>query len=161
MTSALHSVLPTPKGVRDLWELLFGRDVNVSLSDFSQPRSSDSIGEFVDDYRRRRVLAICDLDLAVYAGCAFGLMPAAGARDMIEERYATGAVLENVYEILNVSTALFNFDGRPHVRLGAFHGPGQLLPPAVQEASRRVVERLDLAVEIAKYGSGRLAFVLT
>ena len=115
--------------------------------------------EFVDDARGLQVVAMLDLPLSVYAGACIGLMPPGGAQDMVRERDCPPVVVDNLYEVLNIMTSLFNTSGNPHLRIGPLHAPGTVLPAEVARAASQPGERIDLAVEIAAYGEGRLALV--
>jgi hypothetical protein len=158
MSTAIGGVLPAVNGVRVLWEQLLGRDVTVTPAN-AAPSGAMTVAEFCDDRGRLRVLAVADLALTVWAGCALGLIPPGGAEDQIAEGSASASALDNFHEVLNVSTSLFNQDG-PHVRLTTLHAPGADLPAELAELARRSGDRRDLTVEIARYGTGRLSFVL-
>jgi hypothetical protein len=162
MDTSLATELPQPKAVRDLLLDLFGRDVDVTVSDAWAPMPKDmaAAAEFVDDRMTLRAIALLDLSMAVYAGAAIGLIPAAGAQDMVEERMPTEMVEDNLYEVLNVLTSVFNTASSAHVKIAAMQPPGADLPADVAAIVRRLVGRLDLTVSIDGYGTGRLALVL-
>lgn len=155
------TTLPNPKDVRDLYNDLLGRDVEVKAVNFWAPKPIDwpSAAEFVDDMGRLQAIVALDLSLAVFTGAAIGLVPAAGAKDMIDEHYPSEMVLGNLYEVLNVLTSIFNTAENPHVKITTMHKPGASLPTELATALARPAGRLDLEVEIAGYGSGRLALV--
>jgi hypothetical protein len=156
------STLPQPKLVRDLLEELLGRDVDVVVGDAwaPLPRDMAAAAEFVDDRLVLQAVALLDLPLAVFAGAAIGLLPAAGAREMVEDRMPTSTVDENLYEVLNILASVFNVPNAPHVKIAGMQPPGDDLPADVAQLVRRLTGRLDLTVAIDGYGSGRLALVL-
>ena len=162
MDISLATELPQPKDVRDLLLDLFGRDVDVSVGDAWAPLPKDmaAAAEFVDDRMALRAIALLDLPMAVFAGAAIGLLPAGGARDMVEERMPSTLVEENLYEVLNVLTSVFNTPTAAHVKIAAMQPPGADLPADVAAIVRRLTGRLDLTVSIDGYGTGRLALVL-
>ena len=160
MTNPLQ--LPTSKAVRDLLADLLGRSVEVAVGDAWAPLPLDpgAVAEYVDDRLTLRAVALLDLPMAVYAGAAIGLLPPDGAQDMVDERMPSARVEENLYEVLNVLSAVLNGDHTAHVRIAALHPAGVDLPADVAQVVRRRTGRLDLAVDVEGYGAGRLALVL-
>jgi hypothetical protein len=152
--------LPTAKDVRDLLEGLLGRDVEVTTGGaMVNPGAAGGalVGVYVDARLGLRALVVADLPLAARAGAAIALMPPGGAEVAIEEEQLSPALLENAYEILNITASLFNVDGAPHVRLDRCHAPGEALPGDVAGHVLAYVPRLDLDVVIKGYGAGRLS----
>ena len=153
--------LPHPKDVRDLLHDLMGRDVDVNVIDawVPTPRDCAALGEFVDDGMRLRAVMVVDLPLAVYCGAAVGLLPAGGAHDMIDERDHSPTVLENLYEVLNVMSALLNFGDNDHVKIAGMYPPGAEFPQDSVQLVQGLIARLDLGVSIDGYGAGRMGLI--
>lgn len=153
--------LPNPKDVRDFLGDLLGRDVTVSVVDAWAPLPVDApcAAEYLDDTGQLRAVVVADLPLAVHLGAAIGLVPPGGAKDMVAERSPGAMVLANLAEVLNIVAALFNVGTNPHVRLTGVHDPGAPFPSHVAEAARTLAGRLDLEVDVAGYGGGRLALI--
>jgi hypothetical protein len=153
--------VPSPFDVRDLLEGLLGRDVDVRITD---PFTLDA-GEhatyavYVDDRLRTRAVALADLPLSAYAGAAIALVPAPTAVAAIEAGALDESLAENFHEVLNVCAATLNAEGRPHVKLHAVYAPGSTPPADVVSYASVPGRRLDLAVDVARYGSGRFAVV--
>jgi hypothetical protein len=154
--------LPQPKAVRDLLGTLLGREVEVEIADAWAPLPRDvaAVAEFVDDHLGLRAVALLDLPMAVHAGASIGLLPAAGAREMIETRRPNALVEENLYEVLSVLASVFNTAEAAHVTIATMHPSGADFPGDVVQIVRKLTGRLDLEVDIDGYGSGRLALVL-
>jgi hypothetical protein len=157
-----QSVLPQPKDIRDLLLDLLGRDVTLAAGDVWAPLPHEGavVAEFINDASRLTAVAVGDLSFAGFVGAAIGLLPAGGVHDMIAEGRLSSMVVDNIYEVLNVTSSLFNTEGQPHVRIGTMHGPGGPLPGDLPAVVRRLTERIDVTVDVAGYGQGRLAFVL-
>ena len=103
-----------------------------------------------------------DLPLAANAGAALGLLPAGAAEDSIEEKKLSPMLAENVFELCNVLTSLLNREGGPHVKLLPGGLPGRCRCPATRAPTCwRFGRRLDLMVEITRYGSGQFSLSLT
>jgi hypothetical protein len=155
-------MLPDPHAVRVLMEDLLGRDVTVSLSKpvvaADLPRTVVAV--YADGLRVTAVIAL-DLPLAAYAGAALGLVPAGGAQDAIDEGALPSSLADNVRELCNVLSGLLNRTaGEVHHKLTEVHLPGDRLPPDAAARTLALGQRLDLTVEIARYGAGRLSLVL-
>jgi hypothetical protein len=157
----MEITLPNPKDVLDTLSGLLGRDVEVQVADAWAPQPLDraAAAEFVGEGLALKAIAMVDLPLGVFCGAAIGLIPAGGARAMIEDRDPSQMVLENLYEVLNVLTSVMNMPGNPHVKIGAMHEPGSVFPGDIAQVCARVYGRLDLTVSIDGYGSGRLALI--
>ncbi|HSF26403.1 MAG TPA: hypothetical protein VLC50_02685 [Actinomycetes bacterium] len=154
-------VLPTPKDVRDTLADLLGRDVDVAPCEAVVPSNEApcTLAVFVDDAMTMSCVGVLDLPLSAWVGAAIGLVPAGGAADCVEVGELTPMVRDNLYEVLNVLSATLNKPGASHQKLYAMHEPGSLPPTDVSSWAKVVVGRIDLAVTVAGYGSGRLGFV--
>lgn len=150
--------LPTAKEIRDLYEMLLGRSVEVS-PDYEILKPDEEFGccvaFFNDAMGQIAAACIMDLDLCAYAGAALQLIPAAGAQDCINNGYLDDNYIENVYEVLNVFSSLFNKDDAPHVSIGLMYTPGEELPANEYKMVTSYVERRDSILDIEGYGKGR------
>jgi hypothetical protein len=154
--------LPPPARLRDLLADLLGRDVTVVAAD-PLPGADPSelvVTRYVDEQATLAAVVGMDLPLAIHAGAALGLIPPAGAHVAAEERELTPVIAENVAEVAELLGTLFNAEGQPHVRMDEMFLPGRPVPADVRDALRAPGGRLDLTVDVAGYGSGRLAVVL-
>lgn len=162
--AGLETVLPERKAVRDMLEVLLGRDVPVGDGErvHAHAHAPDvTTAEIVDDFGAVSALIVADLPLAVFAGAALGLTPPDVAREMLAGRACSEPVREAFAEVLNVLSAVFNGPGAPHVRLGrVWLGPAQV-PVAVADLAREAGGREDLAVEVTGYGAGNLSLILS
>jgi hypothetical protein len=156
------SVIPVALTVRNLFEDLLGRDVNVSPGD---PMTADDlptgvIAVYTDTSQQLYAVLGMQLTLAANAGAALGLLPAGAAEDSIEEKKLYPNLAENVFELCNVLTSLLNREGAPHVKLYQVIYPGMDLPNDARAHLLALGKRLDLTVEVARYGKGKLSLSL-
>lgn len=154
-------LLPHPKDVREMFEGLLGRDVDVAPGEPVVPTDVvlAGVGLYVEDNLTLAAAVAADLSLAAYAGAALGLLPPGRAQDAVAERDVSGGIWENFAELLNIGASLLNFEGAPHLRLYASLEPRMLPPADAGELLRGFGRRLDLTVKIAGYGSGALSIV--
>jgi hypothetical protein len=156
------SVLPAALSVRNLFEDLLGRDVNVSQGD---PMTADDVSTgviavYTDTAQQLYAVLGMQLALAANAGAALGLLPAGAAEDSIEEKKLFPNLAENVFELCNVLTSLLNREGAPHVKMYQVIYPGMELPNDARAHLLALGKRLDLTVEVARYGKGKLSLSL-
>lgn len=153
--------LPHPKDVRDMFEGLLGRGVDVSPGQPVTPSQARwaAVGAYVEDNLALSAVIVADVALAAHAGAALGLLPVGGATDAISLGVVDGPMWENFAEMLSIGISLLNYDDAPHVRLYESFPPGELPPNDVLELAKSLGRRLDLAISIAGYGSGNLSIV--
>lgn len=155
--------LPRPKQVKDLFAELLDREVNLAPSApvTPGPRVPATVATYVDDELFVTGVICCDLPLSAWAGAAIGLIPMADAKAAILDGRLTESISENLYEVLNIASSMFNVDGATHVRLHSMHPAGAPMPMDVQARALTLGRREDVAVDIGGFGRGRLSIVLT
>jgi hypothetical protein len=158
MSTTMSTYLPAPMEVRELLEGLLGREVSVNTAPPLVHPASVAI--YVTDSLQVAAVSCADVALSAYIGAALGLVPVTSANEAISARVLDEGLRENLYEVLNIAASLFNAPGAEHVRLYKLHPVGQQLPPDAAARALTLGRRLDLSVEIAGYGSGRLSFVM-
>ena len=159
MTLTLPGLMP----VRSMLEDLLGREVTVTPADpataCNLPKMAVAL--YVDGAGRLNAVLGMDLPLAAYAGAALGLLPPGAAEDSIEEKQLSPMLRENVQELYNILTGLLNKEGGPHLTLYRVVAPGEALPTDAAAQLLALGNRLDVKVEIARYGGGLFALSLT
>jgi hypothetical protein len=153
--------LPDRKALKDLFEGLLGRDVEIGDAvpiAFETPRPV--VATYVDDTFNLTAIAVMDLPLAAYAGAAIALVPQGGAEAAVEDGRLPPNLFDNAAEILNVLAAPIGEHCKVHVRLSSTFAPGEAIPPQVESVAVTLGARLDVTLDIAGYGKGRLAIVL-
>lgn len=154
--------LPPNRAVRDMFETLLGRDINVMPGEPFHVSGLDPahVAVYVDDAMRMKAAAVMDLALAVRCGSALELISRTVANDVLRVGVLPPNVRANVDEVCNVISTLFNRPGTPHLRLYATHAPGERLPTDANAFVHTLGNRTDLLVDIDRYGAGRLALVV-
>ncbi|GID96868.1 hypothetical protein ACFQFC_26235 [Amorphoplanes digitatis] len=156
------SVIPASIAVRNLFEDLLGRDVNVASGDpmTAEDLPTGVIALYTDTSQQLYAVLGLQLPLAANAGAALGLLPVGAAEDSIEEGKLFPNLAENVFELCNVLTSLLNREGAPHIKLYQVIYPGMDLPNDARAHLLALGKRLDLTVEVARYGKGKLSLSL-
>ncbi|MET0423579.1 MAG: hypothetical protein ABW046_06885 [Actinoplanes sp.] len=156
------SVLPGTPAVRNLFEDLLGREVIVGPGD---PLSADEIATatvaiFTDTNQQIYGVLGMDLSLSANAGAALGLLPAGAAEDCIDEKKLFPNLAENVFELCNVLTSLLNREGGPHIKMYQVIYPGDPVPADARAHLLALGRRVDLAIEVNRYGKGKFSLSL-
>lgn len=155
--------LPAALEVRELLEGLLGRDVDGKVGappvNPGEPPGAVT-GIYVDDQLKLRALMLVDVPLACYVGAAIALIPARTAAASAEQDMIAPDLFDNTCEVLNVAASLFNVDGAAHLRLYQTYAPREHLPADVQRWVLAYVQRLDVELEVAGYGTGRASVLV-
>jgi hypothetical protein len=155
--------LPPNKAVKDVFEDLLGREIEVRPSGDRTPWGPEHLtmeAVYVDDQMRMRAVIVTDLALTAYAAAAIGLVPPGGAEAAIEDGELSETLVDNITEVFNIMAGMFNRDGAPHVRLYAWYPPGDPAPSDVADLAAALIGRNDLHVSIAGYGEGQIGLVI-
>jgi len=156
------SVIPGSHTVRNLFEDLLGRDVNVSPGEplAQADLATATIAIYTDRAQQIYGVLGMQLSLAANVGAALGLLPPGAAEDSIDEKKLFPNLAENVFELCNVLTSLLNREGSPHVKLYQVIYPGMDLPNDARAHLLALGRRLDLTIEVARYGKGKFSLSL-
>jgi hypothetical protein len=162
MTTSLPHVVPNPKDVKDLFEGLLGRGVTVGESDPVVTADLPSTAMAIYITQRQAMAAVIGLDmpLAAFAGAAVGLIPVGGAEACLEDKVLSPMIAENCREIFNIFSGMLNREGAERVRLHQTFLPGDSPPTDAAALLLAIGRRIDLKVEVAGYGSGRISVSL-
>jgi hypothetical protein len=156
------SVIPGSHLVRSLFEDLLGRDCNVSPASpmAAEDLSTGIVAIYTDNAQQIHAVLGMELGLAANVGAALGLLPPGAAEDSIDDKVLAPNLAENVFELCNVLTSLLNREGAPHVKLHEVVYPGMPLPGDVRVHLLALGRRLDLTIEVNRYGKGKFSLSL-
>lgn len=155
--------LPAALEVRELLEGLLGRDVEAVVGTGTVDPHQDPgavVGVYVDDMLKLKAMIVMEMPLAAYAGAAIALIPARTAQDAVDNGLITPMLFDNIAEILNVASSLFNADGAPHLRLYETYAPRETLPADIDKWVLAYVARLDMELDVSGYGPGRVSLMV-
>jgi hypothetical protein len=155
--------LPPNKAVKDVFEDLLGRDVDVRPSGDRTPVGPEHLtmeAVYVDDQMGTRAVIVTDLPLTAYCAAAIGLVPPGRAEAAIEHGGLNDSLVENISEVFNIMASLFNRHDAPHVRLYAWYPPGEPAPDDVADLTAAYIGRTDLDISISGYGDGQMGLII-
>ncbi|NLA35444.1 MAG: hypothetical protein GX868_07120 [Actinobacteria bacterium] len=141
---------PTPDAVRTLLAGLLGRQVTVS--DLAASECAGALaGRYVTSADGEVAAGfVCDLGAAAYLGAALTLVPRTQAEECIANGQISDTLGENLTEVLNIASRLFNDAGWQHLRLVD-------VVDAVGAEPWRAVG--TFSVEVEGYGAGAVQLV--
>jgi len=154
-------MLPDRKDIKDLFEGLLGRDVDVTDGkpvDIGIPRPV--VATYIDDYNHLRGLAVLEFGLAARVGAAIALVPMGAVEVAEEDRLLPLNLFENASEICNVLAAPFGEAMGDHLRLAEVYSPADPIPAHILTVAAQVAAREDVRLNVAGYGSGDLSIIV-
>jgi hypothetical protein len=149
--------------VRNLLSDLLGREVAVTPAQpvVTADLPTTVLAVYVDETLHMTGVIGLDLPLAAFASAALGLVPASGAEDCVKEKSLSPMLVDNVKELCNVLTSLLSRGGHTRHRLHRVYVPGDELPADAAAQLLAIGQRLDLTVDIPRYGDGHFALSLS
>jgi hypothetical protein len=159
----MSHVLPNPKEVKDLFDDLLGRSVTVNPTD--PLKQADIPQTLVALYTHGPAMTLgavvgLSFSLTAFAGAAIGLIPPGGAEACIEDKEISKMIGENAIEVCNIIASILNKEGAPHLKMHQTFLPGNTPPNDAVGHLLAIGRRLDLTVDVAGYGSGKLSMAL-
>src|SRR3954454_16779505 len=143
--------LPVPKEVKDLFDDLLGRSVELTPADPMKaadlPRTLVAL--YVDNGQKLRAVVGLDFELTAFAGAAIGLIPPGGAEACIEDNEISKMIGENAIEVCNILAGLLNREGVPRLKLYQTFLPGETAPTDAVHWLLALGRRIDLKIEVS------------
>ena len=153
--------LPTGRQVGLLLNQLLGRTVRVEQNATAMAvRQPCVIGIYVTDDDVVAALCVFDLKLGCHLGACLSMIPPVIAEESVRRGALGENIAENLYEVANVMSRMFNHDGEAHVRLREVVQALNAVPPFVGEMLARKPMRLDLNINISGYGAGPMVLLI-
>ena len=156
-------VLPNATAMVKTFEMLFGSNVPVTPAKplDTKPGSGNLVATFVTDDGKPVAVAVCDVPFAANAGCALSMLPAAVAKDAIKTKKLEQAMLDNLYEVMNILSTLLMNEHTPHLKLATLYPDFGKLPADAKAMLGAVKGRVDFNVGVPRYGAGILSLLTT
>lgn len=145
---------------------LFSRGVAARTLPKPQPTEGTTwaVAMYVDPQGKPAALTLFDFSLACYAGAALSIVPASTANECIQARQMEELLQDNLSEVLNIGSAVFNTPEGRHVRLKSMvlvDDPAKAadIPDDFKAVLAKPGERLDVNLTINGYGAGSAIFI--
>ena len=156
-----NHAFPKPDAVKQILSDLLGREITITKT--NAPVLDRETPAVVSDYHDDEgpaAVCITDLRLSNALGAALTMVPASAVEAAVQKSQIDEANLENLSEIVNVMTRLFNHDDCTHVRWRqAIAIPGEVAEDVTQLMAQPLARR-DYLVEVEEYGAGTLSILV-
>jgi hypothetical protein len=149
--------LPPPESLRTLFRELLDGPASVGRRAVAPlPEISLVTARYCDDEGELVAACIADIELAVVAGAALGMVGPSVAGEALRRGEIRGPLLGHYYEVANVVSSLLNGPSVPHLRLvEVVNG----VPDDVVELAARATQQQQYAVGIGPTSDLLLALV--
>jgi len=151
---------PTKAELKDMLGMLFN---NLEVQDCdSIALDTDDLffGLYLDDDDNPVTLVVCDMAFSAYMGSSMTMLPPPVAADAIKSGKLEDMMLGNVQEVMNIVSRLFMLRGGGHLRFSTLHPVKDGLPDSVSELLGKTEHQVFFDVEIPRYGSGKVGFLV-
>lgn len=146
--------LPQPAELNESLEMILGEAAKISESDALGANSASHAAEFRNRQDEVVAYCLCDMNLAAGLGAALSMVPPGAAEDMIEEGVLTEMAAANLYEVMNIFSALYMDDSTAHLKLTAVNAANDA-DISLEGETQEVTFHLDTG----KYGQGKVRFI--
>ena len=153
--------MPSADRIREILADLLGREVSVGAG---QPITLERdtpgvVADYETDDGSLAVVVLADLRLSNSLGAALTMVPPAAVEEAVKKWQIDEANVENLREVANIMTRLFNCDDTPHLKFRGVHQlPGEL-PVETRAVLDEPLARRNLDVVVEEYTPGQLAIL--
>ena len=154
---AIEPTFAVPDQVGRLLSGLLGKSVVVKKGNPLAPGTKMAVGEYFREDGTLGAVCVCDLGTASSAGAALSLMPAGIAAESIKIGKLNETLADNMQEIFNVLTRLFQNPMQPRVHFKLMYLPPQSLSNDANNLIKKPTYRADFDVAIPSYPSGKMS----
>ncbi len=105
-------------------------------------------------------VCVCSTAFAAFAGAALAMIPPAVAQTAATSGQIPANIQENVGEVLNILSSLFNKEGSPRLSLKKVINAGDDIPEGVSILITEPAGREDITIDIPGYGAGTMTLLV-
>jgi hypothetical protein len=149
--------MPTGSQLGDCLTDLLGKQVTATLETTELGAADPSglmCGVLVDEEGHVGGACIADNAAAAYAGAALAIIAKPVADAAIGDGVLTTTLTDNFSEVVNILTGIVNRPIHVHLRMSGVEAG---IPDSVRDLLIKAAGRTTFAIDIADYGTGRIA----
>lgn len=146
--------LPNPSELNQSLEMILGEPAKIAECDALGANSASHAAEFRNRQDEVVAYCLCDLPLAAGLGAALSMVPPGAAEDMIEEGALTEMATANLYEVMNIFSALYMDDSTSHLKLCSVDAANDT-DVSLEGETHEITFNLDTG----RYGKGKVRFI--
>ncbi|MBX2881353.1 MAG: hypothetical protein KTR32_15525 [Granulosicoccus sp.] len=141
---------PDEKQFTDTLQTIIGPAAEAMACDAADTSSLSHTAIYIDDEGEKVATCSCALPTAAALGCALSMIPPGGAEGMVEDKELSGMANDNLYEVMNILSALLMSDSTSHLKLDTVEKGGDVRFDGEGESAFKL--------ELGAYGKGELVF---
>ncbi len=150
--------MPTREAVRKLLADLFVRRVSIGRATVAHDHAY--LAELITDEDELFAICAIDLPLAAHMGSALCQIPPGMAHDSVRRGKLPPNLEDNLREVINILSSVFNGEGMTHLRLREMRPAGIETFQALRTQLDKATARYDLHISIDGYGAGDLVLAV-
>jgi hypothetical protein len=154
--------MPSADHFREVLGDLMGRGVSLARAAKAEI-GADKVGalaEYRDDDGALGVICVADLRLTNALGAALTMVSPSIVEDAVAKQKIDQPTIDNLREVVNVMTNLFNTDNTPHLKFRDLHAVPSELPAETTQFMKSPKGRRDFDVTVQDYPTGTLSVLL-
>ena len=153
--------LPNESDLTQMMAMLYGDSMSVKPGNAIDASENNPVAVYIDDEGVPVAACVCDSAFGAYAGSALTMIPPGGANDAAKSGELSGAMMDNLGEIMNILSRLFMVGKTPHMKLDTVYPNSQKLPDNVKHMLDSVKGKVGFDVNFDRYGTGIVALLST
>ncbi len=142
--------------ITETFEIILGKDVEIKEGGDITPNDCCSAAIYVDNDGKMQAACLFDLPLSAYTSAALSMINADVANDAVQEGALSNNLKENLYEIFNISVALFNERAQTGIRIKDVHISPEKIPAPLISMLEKSPAQSGYDMSIDSYGNGKL-----
>ncbi len=146
--------LPSPTELNESLEMILGESAKIAEGAALATNSASHAAEFVNRQDEVVAYCLCDLPLAAGLGAALSMVPPGAAEDMVSDGSLTEMATANLYEVMNIFSALYMDDSTGHLKLTVVNAANDTTM-TLEGDTQEVTFDLDTG----RYGKGKVRFI--
>lgn len=150
-------VMPEPKAIKKLLEMIFGAGVAVDKLPAADP-ADKFVATFINDNDELVALCGCDTEFVGYSGGALSMIPPGAVNEVVGSGEMTKVLADNFHEVMNICSKLLMSESSEHLRLDKVLPVAESSGPIAQLAGARAAA---YSVNIPQYGKGAVHFLVS
>ena len=146
---------PDANKLTEMLSMILGVDaVAKAATAFAGP-APEYVATYVNRDDEIVATCACALPTAASLGCALSMIPAGGAKSMVEDDEISKTATDNFYEVMNIFSSLLMNDKSAHLKLA------DVTRDSGKQLKAEGGEEVVFTVQLGAYGAGELVFNYT
>lgn len=134
--------------------MILGGPAKITEGDALSANNASHIAEFKNTQDEIVAYCLSDLPLSAGLGAALSMVPPGAAEDMIDEGELSEMAAANLYEVMNIFSALYMDDSTSHLKLTSVDAAND-----AEISLEGDTHEITFDLDIGRYGKGKVRFI--